>query len=287
MNKLIALILAMIMAMSLAACGEQPTGGSTDDGGDTVSTESGGRALYEAAMELACSGDFSGGIEAMQEAAAAEEADDWTSWDITTAWIRMAQLYRLQGDTAGEEQVKADYLAATGEELPFLSGSQFDSGYSAYFQEFPITDSSYGILVYDLDGNTMTLEEYRAAGPKDMLSSDSIRLGEAESFSFLGITPGMTRGQVYDALKMTDWARTVADNLDFVSFSFYVDVAPDTGEYSPRSFVVSSEDSDRELMYIRITEKVGDDYREGGLIVLEFENGALKSGHDGMLYLGT
>lgn len=101
----------------------------------------------------------------------------------------------------------------------------------------------------------MTLEEYRAAGPVDTLSDGSLRLGERVDFSFLGITSGMTREQVYDALEMTDWARTVTDHLNFVEFSFYVDV---TGEYFTRSLVVSTQESDRDTIYIRI------DLRDGG-----------------------
>lgn len=201
MKKLITLLLALAMVLSLTACGNQPAG----DDGDTASVESDGRALYEAAIQLACDGDFPGSIEGLKKAVAAEETDDWTSWDIMTAWLRMAQIYRLQGDAEGEAQVKADYQAATGEELPFLNEHQFDgTSPSAYFQESLITDASYGILVYGQDGSTMTLEEYRAAGPVDTLSDGSLRLGERVDFSFLGITSGMTREQVYDALEMTD-----------------------------------------------------------------------------------
>lgn len=91
MKKLITLLLALAMVLSLTACGEQPAG----DDGNTVSAESDGRALYEAAIQLACDGDFPGSIEGLKKAVAAEETDDWTSWDIMTAWLRMAQIYRL------------------------------------------------------------------------------------------------------------------------------------------------------------------------------------------------
>ena len=287
MKKLITLLLALAMVLSLTACGEQPTGTAGDDG-DTASVESDGRALYEAAIQLACDGDFPGSIEGLKKAVAAEETDDWTSWDIMTAWLRMAQIYRLQGDAEGEAQVKTDYQAATGEELPFLNEHQFDgTSPSAYFQKFPITDASYGILVYGQDGSTMTFEEYRAAGPVDTLSDGSLRLGERVDFSFLGITPGMTREQVYDALKMTDWARTVTDHLNFVSFTFYVNVTPATGEYSPKSLVVSTEESDRDTIYIRITEMEENDYLKGGLVILNFENDTLMEGANGMLYFGA
>lgn len=284
MKKLITLLLALAKVLRLTACGEQPAGATGDDG-DTASVESDGRALYEAAIQLACDGDFPGSIEGLKKAVAAEETDDWTSWDIMTAWLRMAQIYRLQGDAEGEAQVKADYQAATGEELPFLNEHQFDgTSPSAYFQESLITDASYGILVYGQDGSTMTLEEYRAAGPVDTLSNGSLRLGERVDFSFLGITSGMTREQVYDALEMTDWARTVTDHLNFVEFSFYVDV---TGEYFTRSLVVSTQESDRDTIYIRIYEMEEDNYLKGGLVILDFENDTLMEGANGMIYFGA
>lgn len=284
MKKFITLLLALAMILSLTACGEQPTGAAGDDG-NTVSAESDGRTLYEAAIQLACDGDFPGSIDGLKKAVAAEETDDWTSWDIITAWLRMAQIYRLQGDAEGEAQVKADYQAATGEELPFLDEHQFDgTSPSAYFQESLITDASYGILVYGQDGSTMTLEEYRAAGPVDTLSDGSLRLGERVDFSFLGITSGMTREQVYDALEMTDWARTVTDHLNFVTFSFYVDV---TGEYFTRSLVVSTQESDRDTIYIRIYEMEEDNYLKGGLVILTFENDTLMDGANGMIYFGA
>lgn len=284
MKKLITLLLALVLSLGLTACGEQPTGAAGDDG-NTVSAESDGRTLYEAAIQLACDGDFPGSIEGLKKAVAAEETDDWTSWDIMTAWLRMAQIYRLQGDAEGEAQVKADYQAATGEELPFLNEHQFDgTSPSAYFQESLITDASYGILVYGQDGSTMTLEEYRAAGPVDTLSDGSLRLGERVDFSFLGITSGMTREQVYDALEMTDWARTVTDHLNFVEFNFYVDV---TGEYFTRSLVVSTQESDRDTIYIRIYEMEEDNYLKGGLVILNFENDTLMEGANGMIYFGA
>lgn len=284
MKKLITLLLALAKVLRLTACGEQPAGATGDDG-DTASVESDGRALYEAAIQLACDGDFPGSIEGLKKAVAAEETDDWTSWDIMTAWLRMAQIYRLQGDAEGEAQVKADYQAATGEELPFLNEHQFDgTSPSAYFQESLITDASYGILVYGQDGSTMTLEEYRAARPVDTLSDGSLRLGERVDFSFLGITSGMTREQVYDALEMTDWARTVTDHLNFVDFSFYVDV---TGEYFTMSLVVSTQESDRDTIYIRIYEMEEDNYLKGGLVILNFENDTLMEGANGMIYFGA
>ena len=55
MKKLITLLLALAKVLSLTACGEQPAGTAGDDG-DTASVESDGRALYEAAIQLACDG---------------------------------------------------------------------------------------------------------------------------------------------------------------------------------------------------------------------------------------
>lgn len=65
MKKLITLLLALAMILSLTACGEQPTGAAGDDG-NTVSAESDGRTLYEAAIQLACDGDFPGSIEGLK-----------------------------------------------------------------------------------------------------------------------------------------------------------------------------------------------------------------------------
>lgn len=110
MKKLITLLLALAMVLSLTACGNQPAG----DDGDTASVESDGRALYEAAIQLACDGDFPGSIEGLKKAVAAEETDTWTGWDIYLAYKRMAQLYRLLGDTEGQAQANADCLAARG-----------------------------------------------------------------------------------------------------------------------------------------------------------------------------
>lgn len=101
MKKLITLLLALAMVLSLTACGEQPTGATGDDG-NTVSAESDGRTLYEAAIQLACDGDFPGSIEGLKKAVAAEETDTWNEMDIDLAYKRMAQLYLLLGDTEGQ-----------------------------------------------------------------------------------------------------------------------------------------------------------------------------------------
>ena len=94
MKKLITLLLALAKVLRLTACGEQPAGATGDDG-DTASVESDGRALYEAAIQLACDGDFPGSIEGLKKAVAAEETDTWNEMDIDLAYKRMAQLYLL------------------------------------------------------------------------------------------------------------------------------------------------------------------------------------------------
>ena len=67
MKKLITPLLALAKVLRLTACGEQPAGATGDDG-DTASVESDGRALYEAAIQLACDGDFPGSIEGLKKA---------------------------------------------------------------------------------------------------------------------------------------------------------------------------------------------------------------------------
>ncbi len=81
MKKLITLLLALAMVLSLTACGNQPAGddGDADGSDDSVAiTETDGRALYEAAIQLARDGDLPGGIEGLKKAVAAEETDTWT-----------------------------------------------------------------------------------------------------------------------------------------------------------------------------------------------------------------
>lgn len=132
MKQIITLLLALVLAFSLAGCGggSTPAEGSGDAATAGISDEtpvsaSAGRALYDAGLQMVCDGDTAGGIETIKEAIAETEADDWTSEDILTAWNRIAQVYYLLGDTAGEAQVKAEYTAATGEEL-FLSSASDD-----------------------------------------------------------------------------------------------------------------------------------------------------------------
>lgn len=126
MKKLITLLLALAKVLRLTACGKQPAGATGDDG-DTASVESDGRALYEAAIQLACDGDFPGSIEGLKKAVAAEETDTWNEMDIDLAYKRMAQLYLLLGDTEGQAQANADCLTALGWEAMGLDELYFEN----------------------------------------------------------------------------------------------------------------------------------------------------------------
>lgn len=153
MKKLITLLLALAKVLRLTACGEQPAGATGDDG-DTASVESDGRALYEAAIQLACDGDFPGSIEGLKKAVAAEETDTWTGWDIYLAYKRMAQLYRLLGDTEGQAQANADCLAARGLEPLGLDDLYFEGNcdLDQYFDASPFGNWGSNVLIYDLEG---------------------------------------------------------------------------------------------------------------------------------------
>lgn len=153
MKKFITLLLALAMILSLTACGEQPTGAAGDDG-NTVSAESDGRTLYEAAIQLACDGDLPGGIEGLKKAVAAEETDTWTGLDIDLAYKRMAQLYRLLGDTEGQAQANADCLAARGWEPLGLDDLSFEGNcdLDQYFDASPFGNWGSNVLIYDLEG---------------------------------------------------------------------------------------------------------------------------------------
>lgn len=153
MKKLITLLLALAMVLSLTACGEQPTGATGDDG-NTVSAESDGRTLYEAAIQLACDGDFPGSIEGLKKAVAAEETDTWNEMDIDLAYKRMAQLYLLLGDTEGQAQANADCLAARGWEPLGLDDLYFEGNcdLDQYFDASPFGNWGNNVLIYDLEG---------------------------------------------------------------------------------------------------------------------------------------
>ena len=157
MKRWIALLLALVMALSLTACGNQPAGddGDADGSDDSVAiTETDGRALYEAAIQLARDGDLPGGIEGLKKAVAAEETDTWTGWDIYLAYKRMAQLYRLLGDTEGQAQANADCLAARGLEPLGLDDLYFEGNcyLDEYFDASPFGNWGNNVLIYDIDG---------------------------------------------------------------------------------------------------------------------------------------
>ena len=157
MKKLITLLLALAMVLSLTACGNHPAGddGDADGSDDSVAiTETDGRALYEAAIQLARDGDLPGGNEGLKKAVAAEETDTWTELDNYLAYKRMAQLYRLLGDTEGQAQANADCLAARGWEPLGLDDLYFESNcdLDQYFDASPFGNWGSNVLIYDLEG---------------------------------------------------------------------------------------------------------------------------------------
>ena len=156
MKRWIALLLALVMALGLTACGNQPVGddGDADGSDDSVAiTETDGNALYEAAIQLACDGDLPGGIEGLKKAVAAEETDTWSAGHIWEAYTRMAQLYYLLGDTEGQAQANADCLAAIGEEALNSDELYFDDCLLVkYFDASPFGNWGNNVLIYDIDG---------------------------------------------------------------------------------------------------------------------------------------
>ena len=157
MKRWIALLLALVMALSLTACGNQPTGddGDADGSDDSVAiTETDGNALYEAAIQLARDGDLPGGIEGLKKAVAAEETDTWSAGHIWQAYTRMAQLYYLLGDSEGQAQANADCLAAVGEEALYFDELYFDDDclFGEYFDVSPFGNWGNNVLIYDLKG---------------------------------------------------------------------------------------------------------------------------------------
>lgn len=258
MKKLITLLLALAMVLSLTACGEQPTGAAGDDG-NTVSAESDGRTLYEAAIQLACDGDFPGSIEGLKKAVAAEETDTWTGWDIYLAYKRMAQLYRLLGDTEGQAQANADCLAARGLEPLGLDDLYFESNcdLDQYFDASPFGNWGSNVLIYDLEGEDglalfsafpekaeemgndaffqwkdecrrTNLYALVSAATFDSATLDSYKQTHSKSISFespfvtfsaCGVMTGMTREQVYAQLQMTPWCQVLVDH-SFADFTW-------------------------------------------------------------------
>lgn len=277
MKKLITLLLALAMVLSLTACGEQPAG----DDGNTVSAETDGRTLYEAAIQLACDGDLPGGIEGLKKAVAAEETDTWTGLDIDLAYKRMAQLYRLLGDTEGQAQANADCLAARGWEPLGLDDLYFEGNcdLDEYFDTSPFGNWGNNVLIYDLrDGDEFTLDEtfpekaeemgfdaffqwadecrrtnlyaLVSAASFDSVTLDSYKQTHSKSISFespfvtfsaCGVMTGMTREQVYAQLQMTPWCQVLVDH-SFAEFVWDPDarwLSVDTREYTDSDIVLS------------------------------------------------
>ena len=255
MKRWIALLLVLVMALSLTACGNQPAGdvGDADGSDDSVAiTETDGRALYEAAIQLARDGDLPGGIEGLKKAVAAEETDTWTGLDIGLAYKRMAQLYRLLGDTEGQAQANADCLAARGWEPLGLDDLYFEGNcdLDKYFDASPFGNWGNNVLIYDLrDGDEFTLHEtfpekaeemgfdaffqwadecmrtnlyaLVSAATFDSVTLDSYKQTHSKSISFespfvtfsaCGVMTGMTREQVYAQLQMTPWCQVLVEH---------------------------------------------------------------------------
>lgn len=305
MKKLITLLLALVMVLSLTACGEQPTGATGDDG-NTVSAESDGRTLYEAAIQLACDGDFPGSIEGLKKAVAAEETDTWTGWDIYLAYKRMAQLYRLLGDTEGQAQANADCLAARGLEPLGLDDLYFEGNcyLDEYFDASPFGNWGNNVLIYDLrDGDEFTLDETFPEKAEEMgfdaffqwadecmrtnlyalvsaASFDSVTLDsymQANSkkevrlespfvtFSACGVMTGMTREQVYAQLQMTPWCQVLVDHSS-ARFDWNPLVFPD-GSEEYRLSVDTRRASEGDIVFFDMSSHSG--------LSLKFENDVL------------
>lgn len=272
MKKLITLLLALAMVLSLTACGNQPAGddGDADGSDDSVAiTETDGRALYEAAIQLARDGDLPGGIEGLKKAVAAEETDTWTGLDIDLAYKRMAQLYRLLGDTEGQAQANADCLAARGWEPLGLDDLYFEGNcdLDQYFDASPFGNWGNNVLIYNLrDGDEFTLDEtfpekaeemgfdaffqwadecrrtnlyaLVSAASFDSVTLDSYKQTHSKSISFespfvtfsaCGVMTGMTREQVYAQLQMTPWCQVLVDHSS-ARFDWNPVVFPDGSE---------------------------------------------------------
>ena len=255
MKRWIALLLALVMALGLTACGNQPVGddGDADGSDDSVAiTETDGRALYEAAIQLARDGDLPGGIEGLKKAVAAEETDTWSAGHIWEAYTCMAQLYYLLGDTEGQAQANADCLAAIGEKALYFDELYFDDDclLVKYFDASPFGNWGNNVLIYNLrDGDEFTLDEtfpekaeemgfdaffqwadecmrtnlyaLVSAASFDSVTLDSYKQTHSKSISFespfvtfsaCGVMTGMTREQVYAQLQMTPWCQVLVDH---------------------------------------------------------------------------
>lgn len=305
MKKLITLLLALAMILSLTACGEQPTGAAGDDG-NTVSAESDGRTLYEAAIQLACDGDFPGSIEGLKKAVAAEETDTWTGWDIYLAYKRMAQLYRLLGDTEGQAQANADCLAARGLEPLGLDDLYFEGNcdLDQYFDASPFGNWGSNVLIYDLEGEdglalfnafsekaaemgdeafcqwtdeciSTNLYALASAATFDNMTLDSYMQANSKkavhlespsvAFSACGVMTGMTREQVYAQLQMTPWCQVLVDHSS-AKFNWGPIVFPD-GSEEYRLSVDTRRASEGDIVFFDTSSHSG--------LSLKFENDVL------------
>ena len=307
MKKLITLLLALAKVLKLTACGEQPAGATGDDG-DTASVESDGRALYEAAIQLACDGDFPGSIEGLKKAVAAEETDTWNEMDIDLAYKRMAQLYLLLGDTEGQAQANADCLTALGWEAMGLDELYFENScfLGEYFDVSPFGAWGSNVVIYDLMGEDglalfnafsekaeemgndaffqwkdecrrTNLYALVSAATFDSATLDSYKQTHSKSISFespfvtfsaCGVMTGMTREQVYAQLQMTPWCQVLVDH-SFADFTWELIPRYDgSEEYSLRVDTREYTDSD-----IVLSERL--DSKTMCSLSLKFENDVL------------
>ena len=316
MKRWIALLLALVMALGLTACGNQPAGddGDADGSDDSVAiTETDGRALYEAAIQLARDGDLPGGIEGLKKAVAAEETDTWTGLDIDLAYKRMAQLYRLMGDTEGQAQANADCLAARGWEPLGLDDLYFEGNcdLDEYFDASPFGNWGNNVLIYNLrDGDEFTLDEtfpekaeemgfdaffqwadecrrtnlyaLVSAATFDSATLDSYKQTHSKSISFespfvtfsaCGVMTGMTREQVYAQLQMTPWCQVLVDHSS-AKFNWRPIVFPD-GSEEYRLSVDTRSASEGDIVFFDMSSHSG--------LSLKFENDVLTW----MLYFET
>lgn len=304
MKKLITLLLALAKVLRLTACGKQPAGATGDDG-DTASVESDGRALYEAAIQLACDGDFPGSIEGLKKAVAAEETDTWTGLDIDLAYKRMAQLYRLLGDTEGQAQANADCLAARGWEPLGLDDLSFEGNcdLDQYFDASPFGNWGSNVLIYDLEGEDglalfsafpekaeemgndaffqwkdecrrTNLYALVSAATFDSATLDSYKQTHSKSISFespfvafsaCGVMTGMTREQVYAQLQMTPWCQVLVDHSS-AKFNWGPIVFPD-GSEEYRLSVDTRRASEGDIVFFDMSSHSG--------LSLKFENDVL------------
>ena len=308
MKRWIALLLALVMALGLTACGNQPAGddGDADGSDDSVAiTETDGRALYEAAIQLARDGDLPGGIEGLKKAVAAEETDTWTGLDIDLAYKRMAQLYRLMGDTEGQAQANADCLAARGWEPLGLDDLYFESNcdLDQYFDASPFGNWGSNVLIYDLEGEDglalfsafpekaeemgndaffqwkdecrrTNLYALVSAATFDSATLDSYKQTHSKSISFespfvtfsaCGVMTGMTREQVYAQLQMTPWCQVLVEHSS-AKFDWHPLVFPD-GSEEYRLSVDTRSASEGDIVFFDMSSHSG--------LELKFENDVL------------